>query len=400
MTLRAPASSVVVLRRLRVDLGIPCTGRRPAASVMRAPAPPAPGRTRDTRATSGVDGRRRAPDALGQREPGGEVDDVVLAQVHEREPERAGVRPADGAGDRAGLGQQVGGGHGGGEVQGRHGGERDCLPADRTASPAGTPELLAVLDHHPPQLRRQPVVHQARPRRVPGRRRRDGPVADQRRGRTSRRCAPRRAGTAPGGAAAGRATVPCGNRNQSQCDHTSSFSQRRNRRRGRAPLEPERRRLAGAEEAVDAHRVGDPHAPLERLGVVVGHLVGRDVGPHLKHAGRPRRARACAGGGRRARTGAAAAVAVTTGGGSLRRRRTSGAATPAASAVTVGHGSRSSCARGRDHGAGRARSTGSRQARSRAAGTDRAGAPARSRLRRGQSDAPAPWPPPSPISRP
>ena len=39
-------------------------------------------------------GGRAAPDPLGEREPGGEVDDVVLAQVDERDAERAGVGPA------------------------------------------------------------------------------------------------------------------------------------------------------------------------------------------------------------------------------------------------------------------------------------------------------------------
>jgi hypothetical protein len=37
---------------------------------------------------------RHTPDPLSQREPGDEVDDVVLAEVHEPEAERERVRPA------------------------------------------------------------------------------------------------------------------------------------------------------------------------------------------------------------------------------------------------------------------------------------------------------------------
>ena len=49
-------------------------------------------------------------------------------------------------------------------------------------------------------------------------------------------------------------------------------------------LQAQGRRGSAAEEAVRAHRIGDPHAPLERLGIVVGHLVGGEVGPHLQDA--------------------------------------------------------------------------------------------------------------------
>jgi hypothetical protein len=67
-------------------------------------------------------------------------------------------------------------------------------------------------------------------------------------------------------------------------------------------LEPERRRRARAERAVGAHGILDAHAPLERVGVVVRHLVGDHVGPHLQHARADvTRARA-RGRGRRVRT--------------------------------------------------------------------------------------------------
>ena len=49
--------------------------------------------------------------ALGKRQAGEQVRDVVLAQVHEREPERAGVRPSERAGGAAGVREHVGGHH-------------------------------------------------------------------------------------------------------------------------------------------------------------------------------------------------------------------------------------------------------------------------------------------------
>ena len=39
-----------------------------------------------------------------------------------------------------------------------------------------------------------------------------------------------------------------------------------------------------AENAVEAHRIVDADATAKRLGVVVGHLVGGDVRPHLERA--------------------------------------------------------------------------------------------------------------------
>ena len=61
--------------------------------------------------------------------------------------------------------------------------------------------------------------------------------------------------------------------------------QRREAIRTRQPLQAQRRREAEAERGVGAHRVVDVHPALELVGIVVGHLVGGDVGPHLQHAG-------------------------------------------------------------------------------------------------------------------
>ena len=77
--------------------------------------------------------------------------------------------------------------------------------------------------------------------------------------------------------------MPCGTRNQIQCDQISV--------RSAALMRPGRpnarcRRSVGVVPrpiaAVGAHRVVDADPPLERDRVVVGHLVGRDVGPHLQ----------------------------------------------------------------------------------------------------------------------
>src|SRR6185503_19815141 len=98
--------------------------------------------------------RRRDPrcgraNALGQGQAGEEVDDVVLAQVHEREPEHARVRPPDGAGTAADLAEEVGRHDGCGEVQRRHGSQRVPPHVNVERAPGVTPELGAVLGHHP-----------------------------------------------------------------------------------------------------------------------------------------------------------------------------------------------------------------------------------------------------------
>ena len=66
---------------------------------------------------------------FGQRGAGDQVDGVVLAEVDEREPERAGVGPADRARDGIDLRDQARGHQRGGEVQRRHGSER--IPSER-----------------------------------------------------------------------------------------------------------------------------------------------------------------------------------------------------------------------------------------------------------------------------
>ena len=209
----------LLLGRGRVGNVLAARGLHPRAFAS-SPSTPAATRPEQRR------GQRSAPpDGLGQRQPGGEVDDVVLAEVDERHPERRGVGPADRAGDRAGLREDMGGLDGQGEVEGRHGSER--IPAEETVQrlPVGPPELLAVLVHHPPQLRRAPVGHPAaappRTTAAPS-----GPPSSRSgRGRTSRRAGRRRAGTARGGAAA--RTAPCRAGRGTRSSATRSASARR-----------------------------------------------------------------------------------------------------------------------------------------------------------------------------
>src|SRR5947209_3587466 len=56
--------------------------------------------------------------------------------------------------------------------------------------------------------------------------------------------------------------------------------------RRKRPLQPNRRQHAQAQHAVGGDRIAEPRAPREPLGVIVRHLVGRDVGPHVERADR------------------------------------------------------------------------------------------------------------------
>ena len=196
---------------------------RAAVSLMPAPAPRPPGSAADSRRAERRQGRRARAHTLGQRQPRHEIDDVVLAQVDERDPEQHRVGPPDGSRDSARLGQHVRGRDGCREVQGGHGCERVSPENTVQRGPAGPPEVLAVLDHHPSQLGRPPVLHQALGRRVPGWRGRDRPVADE--SDVERRVDPRRTAREPLGAAEQQVQHRAvGNANQNQCDQTSSFS--------------------------------------------------------------------------------------------------------------------------------------------------------------------------------
>ena len=185
---------------------------------------------------------------------------------------------------RPGLGQHVCGRDGCREVQGRHGGERISPEDTVQRGPAGPPELLAVLDHHAPQLRRAAVLHVPLGRRVPRRRGRDRPVADQ--PDVERRVDPRGAAVDALGVAQDQVQHGAVREREPEPVRPDQQLLPGAERAGRAEraLEPQRRRHAAADQPVDLHRIGDLDPPHQRLGVVVGHLVRRHVGAHLQQA--------------------------------------------------------------------------------------------------------------------
>ena len=113
-------------------------------------------------------------DGDDERGAGGQVGDVVLAEVDEGEAEGQRVGPADRAGGLAGFGQRVGGDQRGGEMQRRH--RRPGVAAERVvhARPGRAPEVLADLDHDPPHR----LLGQALLGGPPGRRGRHREVDD------------------------------------------------------------------------------------------------------------------------------------------------------------------------------------------------------------------------------
>ncbi len=96
--------------------------------------------------------RRRRPNRLGQRGAGDQVDQIVLAQVDERQTEHPRVAPADRARHGTHLGEQVGAHQRRSEVQRRHRSQRISSKETVERLPEVTPEHGPVLDHHPPDL--------------------------------------------------------------------------------------------------------------------------------------------------------------------------------------------------------------------------------------------------------
>ena len=110
-------------------------------------------------------------------------------------------------------------------------------------------------------------------------------------------------------------------------------------------LEPQRRRHAEPEHPVDGDRIVDADPGREPLRVVVGHLVGGQVGPHVQRARAPRRASGGAGRPRTGRPARRAARRARRPGGSRRRRRSTGAAPPPRRGSRRSLGCPSTCAR-------------------------------------------------------
>ena len=268
-----------------------------------APAPRSPARRRRRARASGPSDRRERAHALGQREPREQVDDVVLAQVHEREPERQRVRPAERALDPTRLGEQVRGVHGRGEVEGGHGGEGIASQHRVERPPAVLPELLAVLDHHAAHRRgrggRRAGLSRPRTRAA----RSAAASRRARRGRRPRTSSRRRGRSARARARARRRSPRAGPRT------TASASTRAPSRRGASRPA----RTAAAAAAASAARRGRARgrpAPGSRSARAARAPRGRRAASRTP-PGRPtsaartsrRRARACAGARRRSRRG-------------------------------------------------------------------------------------------------
>ena len=125
-------------------------------------------------------GARRRGGARPRPGPARRADRRRSARRDRRARTRARVRRTTPSApcDRPGVAEDVGGHHGGGEVQRRHGGERIASQDIVERPPGALPERLPVLDHHAPH-RGLPRPERALLRRVPRRRGRQRPVADE-----------------------------------------------------------------------------------------------------------------------------------------------------------------------------------------------------------------------------
>ena len=219
-----------------------------------------------------------------------------------------------------------------GEVQRRHGGKRISSEDIVKGAPAVSPELLAVLDHHPPHVERLAVVEATLSRPPTTAARSGSPSRTRRRGRTRAYIRAAAAGNRSGRAHEHVGDARVGHEEPHPvAPHEHALEAVDLARASSSALQAQRRRHAEAEHPVDRDRVVDAHPRLEPLGVVVGHLVGGQVGPHVQRADagvaqpRPRGTATHSAAGRERRRRPA-----PTAGGSLTRRRRTGSATPAA----------------------------------------------------------------------
>ena len=113
------ASVVLVLVEAELEVGSLELAVREPALLRRISATRGSSRWIDARPPPHrrLDRGRRAPDRLGEREAGEQVDHVVLAQVDEAEAERERVDPADGRVTGPDLRQDARGHHGRAEVK-------------------------------------------------------------------------------------------------------------------------------------------------------------------------------------------------------------------------------------------------------------------------------------------
>ena len=298
----------------------------------RGPSPPAPRpHAPDARAAGPARGSSRRT-ATVSAAPAEQIHDVVLAQVHEREPERRRVAEAERARHRPHLGEQERSHHGCGEVQRGHRGQGIASEHTVERAPAVSPEELPVLDHHPPHRRRPlaPLGGHARPRTRAARSARAS--RRSRRCRTPRRSSPRRAGTAARWRTRMYASEPCGTMN-----HSSGPT----RARGRARAIPRPRRHGGRARAAGARSAARPGRARgrRRSGSRCARAAPGRRGRRAATCRRARYAHICSAHAATSRarerrtathrpSGAAKATVCTSSGGAFTRLRTSGAATP------------------------------------------------------------------------
>ena len=183
----------------------------------------------------------------------------------------------------------------GGEVQRRHGSKRISSKDIVEGTPAFTPELLPVLDHHPTRTHRVVVLQDGRGAPPTTAARSGSPSRTPPRRRTRRTCAPPPRGKRLGpahdhvGDAAVRDREPHPVAPDQHPLEAVDLAGRRER-----ALQAQGRRDPEPEDPVGGDRVVDPDAGGERVGVVVGHLVCGQVGPHVQRRKRRCRASACA----------------------------------------------------------------------------------------------------------
>ena len=208
----------------------------------------------------------------------------MLAQVDEREPQRAGVGPAEGALHRPSVAEDVGGHHGCREVQGGHGGEGIASQDIVERAPGALPDGLSVFAHQAAHARAGAARSDALLGRVPRRRGGERPVADE----------PEVEDRVDLRGAAGQLVAAAGEQvgdgpvrdeePQPVAPHERLLggAQRLALAAREGALQPQAGQLAEADGAVGDHGVAHAHPRAQALGIVVGHLVGRDVGVHLQ----------------------------------------------------------------------------------------------------------------------
>ena len=253
----------------------PSLANRASSTVERADEPP--------RQRRGA--RREQANGLGQRAPGQDVSDVVLAQIDERQRQRPRICPAERARDGTDLREQTCPHQRRSEVKRRHGSKRISSEDIVEGRPAVSPELLPVFDHHSPHRDGLADALQAPvPHRIPRRRGRNHPVEHG--AQVEHRVHPRGRGGEPLRPARQHIQDRAvGNHEPHPVAPDQHALERAEAPGGRErPLEAHGRRHAEPDHRVDVDRIVDPDPLGQAVRVVVRHLVRRQVRPHVQRA--------------------------------------------------------------------------------------------------------------------